>query len=52
MPIIRYFIILIFFTIFHSQTIAEEVKKIGNNPLDNDGHYHGCLRAYDNERGK
>ena len=31
MPIIRYFIILIFFTIFHSQTIsiAEEVKKIG-----------------------
>ena len=29
MPIIRYFVILIFFTIFHSQTIAEEVKKIG-----------------------
>ena len=29
MPIIKYFIILIFFTIFHSQTIAEEVKKIG-----------------------
>ena len=29
MPIIRYFIILIFLTIFHSQTIAEEVKKIG-----------------------
>ena len=29
MSLIRYFIILIFFTIFHSQTIAEEVKKIG-----------------------
>ena len=29
MPIIRYFIILIFFTIFHNQAIAEEVKKIG-----------------------
>ena len=28
------------------------VKKIGNNPLDNDRHYHGCLRAYDNEGGK
>ena len=29
MPIIKYFIIFIFFTVFHSQTIAEEVKKIG-----------------------
>ena len=29
MSLIKYFIILIFFTIFHSQTIAEEVKKIG-----------------------
>ena len=28
------------------------VKKIGNNPLDNDRHYHRCLRAYDNEGGK
>ena len=29
MPIIRYFIILIFFSILHNQAIAEEVKKIG-----------------------
>ena len=29
MSIIRYLIILIFFTIFHNQSIAEEVKKIG-----------------------
>ena len=29
MPIIRYFIILIFFTILNNQSIAEEVKKIG-----------------------
>ena len=29
MSMIRYFIILIFFSIFHSQAIAEEVKKIG-----------------------
>ena len=29
MSLIKYFIILIFFTIFHSQAIAEEVKKIG-----------------------
>ena len=29
MSIIRYLIILIFFSIFHSQAIAEEVKKIG-----------------------
>ena len=29
MSIIRYFIILIFFSILHNQTIAEEVKKIG-----------------------
>ena len=29
MPIIKYFIILIFCTIFHNQAIAEEVKKIG-----------------------
>jgi len=29
MPIIRYLIILIFFSIFHNQAIAEEVKKIG-----------------------
>ena len=29
MPIIRYFIILIFFSIFHNQAIAEEIKKIG-----------------------
>ena len=30
MSIIRYFIILIFFSILHNQAIAEEVKKIGN----------------------
>ena len=29
MPIIRYLIILIFFSIFHNQAIAEEIKKIG-----------------------
>ena len=29
MSIIRYFIILIFFSILHNQAIAEEVKKIG-----------------------
>ena len=29
MSIIRYLIILIFFSIFHNQAIAEEVKKIG-----------------------
>ena len=29
MPIIRYLIIVIFFTIFYNQAIAEEVKKIG-----------------------
>ena len=29
MPIIRYIIIVIFFTIFYNQAIAEEVKKIG-----------------------
>ena len=29
MPIIRYLIILIFFSTFYSQAIAEEVKKIG-----------------------
>ena len=29
MSVIRYFIILIFFSIFHNQVIAEEVKKIG-----------------------
>ena len=29
MSIIRYFIILIFFSIIHNQAIAEEVKKIG-----------------------
>ena len=29
MPIIKYLIILIFFSIFHYQVIAEEVKKIG-----------------------
>ena len=29
MSIIKYLIILIFFTILHNQTIAEEVKKIG-----------------------
>ena len=29
MPIIRYLIILIFFTIFHNQAISEEVNKIG-----------------------
>ena len=29
MSIIRYFIILVFFLIFHNQTIAEEIKKIG-----------------------
>ena len=29
MPMIRYLIILIFFSIFHSQAIAKEVKKIG-----------------------
>ena len=29
MPIIRYIIILVFFSTFHSQVIAEEVKKIG-----------------------
>jgi len=29
MSIIRYFIILIFFSIFYNQAIAEEVKKIG-----------------------
>ena len=29
MSMIRYFIILIFFSIFHNQVIAEEVKKIG-----------------------
>ena len=29
MPIIRYLIFLIFFSIFHNQAIAEEIKKIG-----------------------
>ena len=29
MSIIRYLIILIFFSIFHNQAIAEEIKKIG-----------------------
>ena len=29
MPIIRYLIILVFFSIFHNQAIAEEIKKIG-----------------------
>ena len=29
MPMIRYLIILIFFSIFHSQAIAGEVKRIG-----------------------
>ena len=29
MSLIRYFIIFIFFTILHNQSIAEEVKKIG-----------------------
>ena len=29
MPIIRYLIILIFFSVFHNQAIAEEIKKIG-----------------------
>ena len=29
MPIIRYLIILIFFSIFYNQAIAEEIKKIG-----------------------
>ena len=29
MSIIRYFIILIFFSILHNQAIAEEIKKIG-----------------------
>ena len=29
MPIIRYLIILIFFSIFHNQAIAAEIKKIG-----------------------
>ena len=29
MPIIRYFIILIFFTIFQNQGFSEEIKKIG-----------------------
>ena len=28
------------------------LKKIGNNSLDNDWYYYGCLCAYDNEGGK
>jgi len=28
------------------------LKKLGNNSLDNDGYYHGCLCTYNNQRGK